>query len=38
MCIYRKKIDLPAIAGQRVGIQEVDDETWIVSSMRYDFG
>jgi transposase InsO family protein len=39
ICIYRKKINLStALAGQRVGIKEVDDGIWIVSFMRYDLG
>src|SRR6516164_8706853 len=39
ICIYRKKLNLStALAGQRVGIKEVDDGIWIVSFMRYDLG
>jgi hypothetical protein len=39
ICIYRKKINLSiALAGQRVGIKEVDEGIWIVSFMRYDLG
>src|SRR6516162_10782883 len=39
ICIYRKKINLSIVlAGQRVGIKEVDDGIWIVSFMRYDLG
>jgi transposase InsO family protein len=39
ICIYRKKINLSTVlAGQRVGIKEVDDGIWIVSFMRYDLG
>jgi len=39
ICIYRKKINLSTVlAGQRVGIKEVDDGIWIVSFMSYDLG
>jgi hypothetical protein len=39
ICIYRKKINLStALAGQRVGIKEVDDGIRIVSFMRYVLG
>jgi hypothetical protein len=39
ICFYRKKINLSiALAGQRVGIKEVDDGTWIVSFKCYDLG
>lgn len=37
--IYRKKINIStALAGQRLGIKEVDDGIWLVSFMRYDLG
>jgi transposase InsO family protein len=39
ICLHRKKINIStALAGQRVGIKEVDDGIWIVSFMRYDLG
>jgi transposase InsO family protein len=39
LCLYRKKINLSAsLAGQAVGIKEVDDGIWLVSFMNYDLG
>ena len=39
ICLHRKKIYLSTVlAGQRVGIKEVDEGIWIVSFMRYDLG
>jgi transposase InsO family protein len=39
ICMHRKKINLSgALAGQRVGIKEVDEGIWIVSFMHYDLG
>ena len=39
ICMYRKRINLShVLAGQRVGIKEVDDGIWIVSFMQYDLG
>ena len=39
ICMHRKKINISTVlAGQRVGIKEVDDGIWIVSFMRYDLG
>ena len=39
ICIYKKKINLStSLAGQAVGIKEVDDGTWLVSFMDYDLG
>jgi transposase InsO family protein len=39
ICLHRKKIHLSTVlAGQRIGIKEVDDGIWIVSFMRYDLG
>jgi len=39
ICIYRKRINLSkTLAGQRLGLKEVDDGIWIVSFMRYDLG
>ena len=37
--LYRKKINLSiCLAGQAVGIKEVDDGIWLVSFMDYDLG
>ena len=39
LCFYRKKIDLSlSLAGQAVGIKEVDNGIWLVSFMDYDLG
>ena len=39
ICMHRKRINLSTVlAGQRVGIKEVDEGTWIVSFMHYDPG
>ena len=39
LCLYRKKINLSVcLAGQAVGIKEVDDGIWLVSFMDYDLG
>lgn len=39
LCLYRKKINLTrSLAGQSVGIKEVDDGIWLVSFMQYDLG
>ena len=39
ICIYQKKINLSTVmAGQRVGIKEVDEGIWLVSFMQYDLG
>jgi hypothetical protein len=39
LCLYRKKINLSTcLAGQYVGIKEVDDGIWLVSFMEYDLG
>ena len=39
ICMHRKRINLSSVlAGQRVGIKEVDDGIWIVSFMQYDLG
>src|SRR4030095_2223080 len=36
ICIYKKKINLStSLAGQAVGIKEVDDGIWLVSFMDY---
>jgi transposase InsO family protein len=39
ICMHRKKINISAVlAGQRLGIKEVDDGIWLVSFMHYDLG
>jgi len=39
LCLYRKKINLTrSLAGQAVGVKEVDDSIWLVSFMDYDLG
>lgn len=39
ICMMRKKINISTVmAGQRVGIKEVDDGIWLVSFMHYDLG
>lgn len=39
ICMHRKKINLSTVlAGQRVGLKEVDDAIWLVSFMHYDLG
>jgi transposase InsO family protein len=39
ICLYQKKVNLSTVmAGQRVGIKEVDDGIWLVSFMQYDLG
>ena len=39
LCRYRKKINLSTcLAGQAVGVKEVDDGIWLVSFMDYDLG
>lgn len=39
ICLHKKKINLSTVlAGQRVGIKEVDDAIWLVSFMDYDLG
>jgi transposase InsO family protein len=39
ICMHRKKINIStALAGQRLGIKEVDDAIWLVSFMDYDLG
>src|ERR671937_228182 len=39
ICLHRKKIHLSTVlAGQRIGIKEVDDGIWIVSFIGYDLG
>ena len=39
ICLYRKKIYVSSVlAGQKLGIKEVDDGIWLVSFMHYDLG
>ena len=39
ICMHRKRINVSRVlAGQRVGIKEVDEGIWIVSFMHYDLG
>jgi transposase InsO family protein len=39
ICMHRKKINISTVmAGQRLGIKEVEDGIWIVSFMQYDLG
>jgi transposase InsO family protein len=39
ICLHRKKINISTVlAGQRLGIKEVDDGIWLVSFISYDLG
>jgi len=39
LCLYNKKINLSvSLAGQAVGVKEVDPGIWLVSFMDYDLG
>lgn len=39
ICMHRKRINVShVLAGQRLGIKEVDEGIWIVSFMHYDLG
>jgi transposase InsO family protein len=39
LCMHRKKINISTVlAGQRLGLKEVDDHIWLVSFMHYDLG
>ena len=39
ICMHRKRINISQVlAGQKLGIKEVDDGIWLVSFMRYDLG
>ncbi len=39
ICMHRKKINISTVlAGQKLGIKEVDDAIWLVSFMHYDLG
>lgn len=39
ICMHKKKINISTVmAGQRLGIRQVDDGIWLVSFMHYDLG
>jgi transposase InsO family protein len=39
ICMHRKKINISTVlAGQKVGLKEVDEGIWLVSFMHYDLG
>jgi transposase InsO family protein len=39
ICMHKKKINISTVlAGQRLGIKEVDEGIWLVTFMRYDLG
>ena len=39
ICMHRKKINISTVmAGQRLGLKEVDDGIWVVSFMTYELG
>jgi putative transposase len=39
LCLHRKRINISTVlAGQKLGIKEVDDGIWLVSFMHYDLG
>ena len=39
LCLHRKRINISTVlAGQRLGIKEVDEGIWLASFMRYDLG
>ncbi len=39
ICMHRKKINVSTVlAGQKLGIKEVDDGIWLVTFMHYDLG
>jgi hypothetical protein len=39
ICLHRKRINISTVlAGQKLGIKEVDDGIWLVSFMHYDLG
>ena len=39
ICMHRKKINISGVlAGQTLGIKEVDDGIWLVTFMQYDLG
>ncbi len=39
ICMHRKKINISTLmAGQRLGIKEIDDGIWLISFMHYNLG
>ncbi len=39
ICMHKKKINISTVlAGQKLGIKEVDESIWLVSFMSYDLG
>jgi hypothetical protein len=39
VCLHRKKINISTVlAGQKLGLREVDEAIWLVSFMHYDLG
>jgi len=39
ICMHRKKINISTVlAGQKLGLKEVDDGIWLVSFLHYDLG
>ena len=39
LCLHRKRINISTVlAGQRLGIKEVDEGIWLVTFMHYDLG
>jgi hypothetical protein len=39
LCMHRKKTNISTVmAGQRLGVKEVDDGIWLVTFMTYDLG
>jgi hypothetical protein len=39
ICMHRKRINISTVlAGQKLGIKEVDEGIWLVSFMHYDLG
>jgi hypothetical protein len=39
LCLYRKRINISSVlAGQKLGIKEVDEGIWLASFMHYDLG
>jgi hypothetical protein len=39
ICMHQKKINISTVmAGQRLGLKEVDDGIWVVTFMAYDLG
>jgi hypothetical protein len=39
LCLHRKRVNISTVlAGQKLGIKEVDESIWLVSFMHYDLG